>query len=371
MAGLALAGLALAVALPAAAQDGGYRVVNGDLAAPGAWPDAVGLWFSGQYVGCTGTLIASDVVLTAAHCVQGIDVSHVSIGSVDWWQDEGELIEVSAAVAHPSYDIAVLRLAEESSFEPRAVGMGCALDEYLFDGADVAVVGYGITSATSQFNTQLREGFTVIDDADCSEYPCQRDKELWAGTTGANACSGDSGGPLYLMTEVGDFVIGATSRGPEGCRNGAIWVRPDAFIDWIEDNGGAEIPEPTCSLPPVLTGTDIVVPEGRKEKATLTVTAPDIGEVFTWEIAEYPAHGVVTVDGEGEVVYTADKDYIGPDSFWVSVTDSGYPAHTDYAEVVVTVTERAFLGCNSAAAPMSAAWLLPFGGLLLLGRRRD
>lgn len=44
-------------------------IVNGEDAAPGAWPWHAALYFGGQYF-CGGTLISDSFVLTAAHCVE-------------------------------------------------------------------------------------------------------------------------------------------------------------------------------------------------------------------------------------------------------------------------------------------------------------
>ena len=68
------------------------EVAGGELADSGVWPDAAGIVFYGSYVGCTGVLVAPDVVLTAGHCVGGI--SHVIVGSTNVRSNEGETIAV-------------------------------------------------------------------------------------------------------------------------------------------------------------------------------------------------------------------------------------------------------------------------------------
>ena len=76
--------------------------------------------------------------------------------------------------------------------------------------------------------------------------------ELGAGGNGVDACFGDSGGPLYLLSDRGDYVVGVTSRAYAGvpwnypCRDGGIYTRPDAVVDWIESKVGP-ITKPVCT----------------------------------------------------------------------------------------------------------------------------
>ena len=151
MLALLLYGVVLADPLPVEGWDGQVAweelpqpVVGGTQVAAGDWDDAAAIVFYGSWVGCTGTLIAPDVVLTAGHCVGGI--SHVILGSKDWDSNEGEVIAVDRTYEYPdswwTYDAAVLKLAEPSSYPPRAIGMDCITDHWLEDGAEVVVVGY-------------------------------------------------------------------------------------------------------------------------------------------------------------------------------------------------------------------------------------
>jgi len=43
-------------------------IIGGDIAPDGAWPWAAALLYKGDYLGCTASLIATDWLLTAAHC---------------------------------------------------------------------------------------------------------------------------------------------------------------------------------------------------------------------------------------------------------------------------------------------------------------
>ncbi|MFT6145338.1 MAG: MYXO-CTERM domain-containing protein [Myxococcota bacterium] len=380
----ALTASMLVLSTASAQQEGGaFRVTGGTEAPEGLWNDTVGIVFNNQYVGCTGTLIASDVVVTAAHCISN-QVSGVVIGTTNWLGDDGEILDVVDIAVSREGDIAVLKLERESEFTPRAVGFGCVVDTFLEDGAPVAVVGYGATDDYGRQNTtQLMEGYTVVTDHDCSATSrgCQASispgGEIGAGGDGVDACFGDSGGPLYLLTDRGDFLVGVTSRAFNDvnppCGLGGIWVRPDAFIDWIEDEMNVDLPEPTCTEFPAAADADMTVRQDKSERVKIRVSDGD-SDSFVFTVDQAPSNGTISIDDEGEVTYTPDAGYLGLDTFAVRVTDtSGFPLGSDVAVVEVEVVEGGGflgLGCSSTQAPASAAWLL---GLAALGlrRRRD
>lgn len=375
-------------------------VVGGGRAAPGDWDDAVGIVFFESFVGCTGTLIAPDLVLTAGHCAD--DITHVVVGSTDW-AEEGELIEVTRAVAYPdwrdTYDIAVLELARWSKHAPRAIAIDCIVDEWLEDGAPVTVVGFGSIQTNGKgYNTQLHEGVTYIQDHDCSEDDLDGVEtgcldsvrpagELAAGGNGVDSCYGDSGGPLYLDTPDGTFLVGVTSRGYEGnpsanpCSNGGVYVRPDAVFDWIEQVTGRRLQAWNCNeAPEVRLEGELRTRPGDSARARLEVS--DDGEAWSVSLAEPPEHGTVELLEDGTVVYTAERGFTGVDSFVVAVVDDGHPVYERSGPVTVELTvdahvERGALlgisscgGCAQAPAPASFG-LLGLGVLLAGFRRRE
>jgi Trypsin/Bacterial Ig domain len=374
-------------------------VVGGKPVKQGKWDDTVGVVFFSAYVGCTGTLVGPRVVLTAGHCVVGTDVSHVLIGSKDWFDaSQGELIEVEEAIEYPSswntFDIAVLLLAEPSSYEPRPIGLECILDAYLDDGAPVQIVGFGGTQSDGRdySNTELNEVATEVLDKNCSEdringilagcnEAARPAGELAAGGEGEDACFGDSGGPLYLKTEVGDYVVGVTSRAFLGasyfepCTDGGIWVRPDAVIEWIEDvSGGKKLAYPSCNEPPEVTLPELNVRRDHARTVVAEVADPDGDDTAAvLAVGQPPEFGTVTIEGRA-VTYTPNAGYLGEDSFTLTVTDAGSdfrrtgdPVTTE-VDVPVTV-RRSFLGLGCASSPVAATWLA-LGLLAPLARRR-
>ncbi|MEO1269459.1 MAG: trypsin-like serine protease, partial [Myxococcota bacterium] len=86
--------------------------------APEAGYDAVVAVLYGGIQGCTGTLVNTTFVVTAAHCVEGSSANDMSVFFGSNVSGGGDVIEVIRAVPHPNYnnatlaaDIAVLELA--------------------------------------------------------------------------------------------------------------------------------------------------------------------------------------------------------------------------------------------------------------------
>jgi len=323
------------------------HVVGGSAVAQGDWQDAVAV-YKGSTVQCTGVLVAPTVVLTAAHCVGGITA--VRLGTNDY-NKGGELIEVLRSARHPNssntYDIAALILADAAPVPPRMIAQDCVLDTYLIDGADVSVVGFGATDSQGlKFTSTLMEGFTTVDDADCSdiESGCNVDVspggELGAGGSDkVDSCFGDSGGPLYLLTPKGDYLVGITARGYNGngppCGQGGIYVRPDAVFDWIEAEGGVLLDTPDCTpnSPPVPTADIIEVEPGEVGTGRVYANDPDLDDTHQYTVVEEPVHGQVSIGADAIVEYVAFANRIGEDAFVVEVIDD----HGGTAEVTVDV----------------------------------
>ncbi len=374
------------------------RVVGGAPSPVGKWPDAVYVTSNGG--ACTGTLIHPKWVLTAAHCIGGlneallnaVDISvrfesDASLGGAERMRIVREVAFDQSWQRSGGVDIALVELERPSEkVKPRIIGRDCITEDFLVDGADVTIVGWGVTQGNGTGNTDVQmEGVSQVQTADCSVGSvngivtgCQTPGgEIGAGGNGVDACFGDSGGPLYLTTPTGTYVVGATSRSYQGvpfsqpCEFGGIWSRPDYVMDWIEETIGEELPHPACTPPPEANPEPVWVPSGGKRTQTLGLVDPD-QPGLTYEIVRPPLHGRVVLDGRGGFTLAADPDYIGIDSFAVRVSTAAVsedwpdspPATTD---LVIPVSVGGGCGCRSTGPIPSSLMAL---SLLALFRRR-
>lgn len=232
------------------------RIMGGSKVAGKEFSDCVAVGNDSDW-GCTGTLIAPKVVLTAGHCASvatrvffGNDVAK-----------KGTIIKVERAVRHPKYhkgknnDLLLLILEKAASVKPRRLAPTASLDV----ATDGRAVGFGNVDASGMFGygTKRQVDLPIASPAcrgkfsgetDQSAYGCDRELEMVAGKPllARDSCSGDSGGPLYISNPKGDWLLaGATSRSTKSavstCGDGGIYVRVDQYREWIEDTADVRL----------------------------------------------------------------------------------------------------------------------------------
>lgn len=252
--------LVLLLSSPALAGNPASPVVGGKTVKHGAYPDVVAVLTADGGM-CTGTLLASDLVVTAGHCASA-DPVEVVIDSVDLAQPGGERRKVKWSKAYPkwldTYDVGIVMLENPVFAKQRAVAQSCDGDA-LETGTRLTIVGFGLTTKSGTGdNTRLHTATLPVIDPTCTSDPsCQAaiapGGEFIAGGDGVDACFGDSGGPVYITTKSGPALIGVVSRGLLGwgdpCGEGGVYVRADKVVKWIEKESGRKLDRASCDGP--------------------------------------------------------------------------------------------------------------------------
>jgi hypothetical protein len=216
-------------ATPAATQGGWYRY-QGSKSAP---PDDAVVHVISRGVGCSGTLITNNLVLTAHHCMVERDASGEILDEdlpaneleveVDGDNRPAAMVPVLTAVAPPcgyrggNGDIAVLVLSH------RVMGrstMPVRLADPPQAGELIEPLGYGHCSLSSEGNHQVRHLGGPIEELG-----------PFAMSAPAAICPGDSGGPA--QSSVTGEAVGVVSAGimddSDQTRDEATFTRLDVW----------------------------------------------------------------------------------------------------------------------------------------------
>lgn len=206
---------------------------------------------------CTGTLVAPQLVLTAAHCVTGSQGGVVSFGDgIGQFTDQ---VQIFRNLPHRYYsdgvitkfDIAFIRLSEPApaGITPMEINLEPLTDADI--GSQVRVVGFGVTDGEAQTGAGTKREVSLTIDELTSEH-------VGLGDASKNICQGDSGGPTILLSG-GQKVIAVSSFGSNFCMDRSFVTRTDVHADFVREVLSAWGDGP-CSLDGAC-GTDCEFPD--------------------------------------------------------------------------------------------------------------
>uniref|UniRef100_A0A8C5MW66 Ovochymase-2 n=1 Tax=Leptobrachium leishanense TaxID=445787 RepID=A0A8C5MW66_9ANUR len=231
------------------------RIVGGEQSCPNCWPWQVGILFLGVFQ-CGGVIISPHAVLSAAHCIQSFDPSHLLVvaGKHDWLLKEPSeqkravqmvYIHEYFELATYDYDMAVVWFAESLVFNDyvRPVCMP-HVTEPLIPSLVCVVTGWGNTEEDGQLSNRLKQLQVPILDIDvCNKtyYPgLLTERMVCAGfptSRHRDSCQGDSGGPLFCPRENTGYVLYGIVSWGVGCARfmkPGIYSRVLQFNSWIQ-----------------------------------------------------------------------------------------------------------------------------------------
>merc|ERR1712142_235598 len=257
------------------------RIVGGKETEINEFPWMAALKRGGQFF-CGGTLVASQWVLSASHCMyldQDMTIEakaediEIVLGdhdnTVDDETDITKTIKLDSYIKHPNWnvngdfdaDIVMLKLAEEvdlNIFTPACL----AKTGQTFVGMKAWAYGWGgLDPAAEQYPNKLMKVEVPI----ISDEQCQADMGLdgkgcdititegmlcAGGVAGEDSCGGDSGGPLTVEVDGQHVLVGDVSFGTrEGCAKDGyygVYAAVSFYRAWVDETMSADSPPTLC-----------------------------------------------------------------------------------------------------------------------------
>jgi V8-like Glu-specific endopeptidase len=157
---------------------------------------------------CSAVVIDKTLLLTAAHCFEDFIISGEALIN-------NQQIPLKNVEIHPSlfnngerieHDLAIITLDQAVAITPIKINFETKISV----GDTLYIYGFGRASATDLSDSTtgtLREGKMPLEQVD--------DQFIYSTYTesSSNPCTGDSGGPAFILTDKGLELVGITSTG--------------------------------------------------------------------------------------------------------------------------------------------------------------
>lgn len=215
---------------------------------------AVGAILADGQPRCTGTLIATGAVLTAAHCVKEAAAFTFGAGAASA-AAPGSAYVVTRIISHPLFatdpdsgahlfDLAVLLLGQQAAEEPLAFNREDAIG---LTGQNAVLVGYGLNAQPGETGQpvgppagqKLSARLPIVSVTD----------QFLDFAGGETSCPGDTGGPALMDVGGQSVVVGVASWGDDAC-SALHTTRTDVLADFVIQAVGGVVPPPPGTGPP-------------------------------------------------------------------------------------------------------------------------
>ncbi len=202
-------------------------------------------------VGCGGTLVAWDWVLSAAHCVFDDDGNRYHRSRIRILEATSDLSNigliqsVAEVVPHPDYDpvskrndLVLLRLDREGETEVGPIARLASPG----DDADVDerawVYGFGRTETGYFSRVLMKVDVPIVANQNCQDGYSRTitTRMICAGGGDTDSCNGDSGGPLIVNRNRRPMLVGVVSFGPKPCAEwgvAGVYTRVSSYRTWM------------------------------------------------------------------------------------------------------------------------------------------
>jgi secreted trypsin-like serine protease len=255
----------------------------------------------GKGIQCTGTVVASNLILTAAHCVENPETGvldelaeyMIVTGNVDWNAAPRQVSAVSKVIIYPGFvpslldrDAALLVLTTPTTAP--VIPLWTADNAGILQAGRAAeIVGWGREYPEQEPPPEyLKWADTVIQSPEwCGQNAgdfyeqgelCTIDPPSYS----TGACFGDSGGPLLVSSAEGPVEVGVTSHiyGECSTTRPTVFTRTDILVSWVHEWAEAEKPAPPIT-PPTTPTPKAPAPSSPPATSTPTATsAPVCGD---------------------------------------------------------------------------------------------
>ncbi len=319
------------------------------VATPGAQPWMVALVdrdvanaYDGQF--CGGSLIGSEWVLTAAHCLEDTEVQTVDavIGRFQLSSSNGERIQVDQIIIHPQYDadltendIALLHLSRAATAGTPIDIIDVAREQYDDPGLVAHVTGWGVIPENGDNFPDKLHGVDILiaTQTTCSNAYDETipGMMLCAGQPegGADSCQGDSGGPLVVRDGNGGWLqAGIVSWGDLcGAPNSyGVYTRLTEFDPWINQILGGDVAATAVIIASEPASAPSEAEVGNVGEVGVTTPTPSMGQAVSLQSFTLVDSGFE----QGEQFAT----YENGDSFVEIIANSSYGSLDEWLDEI-------------------------------------